>query len=137
MLSAWDRDEDDLQQAQEEVFGEYFRYEPRLQRPNKPTVPDPARQPLDCLAGVFTRPFVSDNFNPSALSTKGLKFTDMAQRKPAVEFRASLIPFEIKQGDQIVRLANGVRYEITVPEANGFGVITVRLIELGRSEHAP
>jgi hypothetical protein len=43
MRSAWDDIEDNLQAAQENTFGEFFTYEPRVSRANKPTVADPAR----------------------------------------------------------------------------------------------
>ncbi|MBU4531251.1 MAG: hypothetical protein KUA43_13895 [Hoeflea sp.] len=129
MISAWDQSEDQLQASQEEEFGEFFSYEPRLQRPNKPTMADPVRPVVNCLPAVFMNPHENERMR--------LYQTTISTRNPSIEVRGCNLPFEIKQGDQLVRLRSQQRYEITNIRPNGYGVIKLDLVELGLSQQRP
>ena len=126
MRSAWDDDEDDLQAAQEETFGEYFRYEPRVARPNKPTVADPSRPVVNCLPVVFMNPHENERLR--------LNQTTISSSNPTIEIRACNLQFDVKQHDVIVRLRSQQRYEITNIRPNGHGVLKLDLVELGLNQ---
>lgn len=126
MISAWDNNEDELQQAQEEVFGEAVRFTPRLARPNKPTIADPTRQSF-IIRGVIMTPHKV---------IKGERFESKhSSSNPVLQVRASVLS-DIKQGDHFDRLDIVGRtleaYEAASIEPNGAGMIEVRLMQLGR-----
>lgn len=136
LISDWDRKQSRMQRDQEKEYGEWFIVRPMSIRPNKPTIVDRSR-PEVRVRGIFTRVYKEDSFNPSALSSKGLKFTEMAQRQPRLDVRAESIPYELEQGDILIRCGNGVEYDVTVPQADGYGLLSVSLIERGTSANAP
>lgn len=117
------------------VWGESFVVKPRRSRPNKTAVVDHSR-PEQVLCGMFTRRSVRDDFNPSALSTRGLKFIDLAQREPVLEFRAADLPYQLRQGDVLVRCKNGVEYDVTDAAPNGHGIVWCKMVERGVSPNS-
>ena len=137
MPKSWDDFEVAIERGlQNNGFAEEFLFTPRIARNNKPTINDPDR-PQQTVCGIFTRHYRSDDFNPSALSTRGLKFSELAQRDPILEIVAADLPYAVKQGDYLTRCKDGREYEVTNPEANGHGILFIKLIERGISSNAP
>ena len=132
----WDDFEEEIERGlQGGGFGENFLVKPQVQYPNEPIMDDGERPHVQ-VCGVFTRHYRADDFNPSALSTRGLKFTEMSQRDPILEVVAHDLPYQLKKGDLCVRCRNGVVYEVIDPQANGHGILYVKLIERGISQNS-
>lgn len=135
--SDWDSFEDEMNVNLETVMGESFSFKPMKQRPNKARQRDGSR-PAVTFCGQFCREYQADNFNPSALSTRGLRFTETATRSPELLVRACVIDeTQMRQSDIIVREHNGTKYEVSNLEANGHGTVTVKLLEVGLSDITP
>ena len=135
-LQNWDEIEAEINGQLNEVVGEEFTLIPVRSRPNKRAVVDTLRGAV-VLCGIFTRQYVNENVNSTNLSSKGLKFTNVASRSPILEIRACDVPYEVLQGDFLIRKANGVSYQVTNPQANGHGIITVQLVEEKLSVNSP
>ena len=135
-LTIWDDIEENIERELQTVAGEEFVVKPMKSRPNGKPIIDSSRSEVTICA-IFTRQSTQDDFNPSALSSKGLKFTHAAQRDPILEIIADDIGYALKQGDFVTRCANGVIYEVEDPRPNGHGIYFAKLIERGISESIP
>lgn len=129
MISAWDAYENQIQSAQENTFGEYFTYEPRISRANKPTVAHPSQTVVNCLPAVFTMPSDSDRLRHA--------YTEHSTRNPSIEIRACNLPFDVQQGDVLVQQRSGRRFEVTGIRPSGYGLLKLDLIKLGLSPQRP
>lgn len=135
-LTIWDDIEENIERELQTVVGEDFVITPMKSRPNGKPVVDRSRGAV-LVCATFTRQSTQDDFNPSALSSKGLKFTHAAQRDPILEVIAADIGYPLRQGDFVVRCANEVKYEVEDPRPNGHGIYFAKLIERGISESVP
>jgi len=131
-LTVWEAMENQINEALNPAFGEQFLITPMAQRPNKRAFLDKSREPV-LVCGIFTRNLVRDDINPSANSTKGLKFTTIESRDPIIEIAACHIGYDLKQGDRLERQKDGTNYEVTSPSPNGHGIYYTKVVEIGFS----
>ncbi|MCC0052188.1 MAG: hypothetical protein H6881_09950 [Rhodobiaceae bacterium] len=117
--------EQELHVATVDAFGTLWRFTPMTARANKAAVPDPSRASV-VICGVFSDPHQNDRMR--------YKFTEVSTSNPTLEIH-SLAVADIRQGDVLARLdgcGNEIgRYEVTAPQANGFGTFKVQLLQIG------
>jgi hypothetical protein len=115
---------------QQNGFGECFLLIPMKVIPNKTPSRDPDRLP-EPIYGVWNAPARRHNVNPGASVSAGMKFADVSDRKPEIEFNVPDLPYEIKQGDRIERLKFGDVYTVNHVMPNGNGTLCVTLLADG------
>ena len=117
--------------ALESVFGEQFRITPQVYIGGRYS-DDPARDYIE-LNGIYTDlSAIGDMIgerNASGMS-KGVA-SSAAGGQATIDFKKSLIPFELRAKDRIKRIETGEIFEVTGNPSSDIDQIFVRVVRLG------
>jgi hypothetical protein len=113
--------------AVDDIYGEYFSYEPRAETINGESQADPDRTALAQVRGVFSDE--AQHLAARADGAGGLS-PGYISDPPRFSFVQSQLPFPVRRLDRFARLRDGTIYEVVAVLPDGVNRTKVELVEL-------
>jgi hypothetical protein len=113
--------------AVDDIYGEYFGYEPRAETINGESRADPDRTALAQVRGVFSDE--AQHLAGHADGSGGLS-PGYISGPPRFSFVQSQLPFPVRRLDRFARLRDGTIYEVVAVLPDGVIRTKVELVEL-------
>ena len=108
------------------AFGEAFRLVPMVKPPSGRTQPDPTRQIIDNVRGLYRAPGRLGAFSTSREAMETGKGVGVQGSAPGVGIRTEGLAWLPRQHDRVVRIKTGKTY--TIIKAEPFGASSLDLI---------
>jgi hypothetical protein len=113
--------------AVDDIYGEYFGYEPRAETINGESQADPDRTALAQVRGVFSDE--AQHLAGHAVGSGGLS-PGYISGPPRFSFVQSQLPFPVRRLDRFARSKDGTIYEVVAVLPDGVNRTKVELVEL-------
>lgn len=130
MLNPFESLEAQMMADMEAKIGEQFTLTPMIDRPNKRPIPDPSRE-AHSICGMWNEKHMRTDADkdPTINKVSRMRFTTFSASMIYVQVQKCNLQFEPKQKDFLTREANGTVYEITDIRPDGYGSISLCLLE--------
>ena len=114
------------------AIGEGFTLLPKVVPPNQRAIADASRDEFD-FCGLWNEKHARTDADkdPTINKRSKMRFTNFSASMIFVQAQKCDMTHEPKQGDYLVRTANGTTYEITDIRPDGYGSLSFALLEIG------
>jgi hypothetical protein len=110
--------------AIDDIYGEYFSYEPRIETLGGESEADPDRAPLARVLGVFSMAAMH------LTEQGGRQALGYVSALPRFSFVTGQLPSPVRRLDRFIRLKDSAVYEVTAALPDGINRTSVELVAL-------